>query len=177
MKPTLLGYFPKQRYPPPPWMVEQGISEIASVSLCIAEGPDGWLEQWKHNEWGFFRDPDTAWSVVPQEERSDFRLHAYSLYPAEFWEGEEGRVELPDLGVAPLDAGFQSVGWDVASRSAGQHLECSPLSCNLLAEELEANAFCLFSDLAVARAFALKADDFRCEPGPYFVVEVWRRDM
>lgn len=152
------------------------MTEIGSASLCIAEGPDGWIDAWKHNVWGFFRDPEAAWSVVPQAQRSAFRLYAYSLHPVEFFGGEEHRMEVVEPDVTPLRDGFRSVGWDVVSRSAGQHFECSPLSCNLLIEQVEANAYCLFDDLGDACAFARVVDDLGGEPGPYHVVEVLLRD-
>jgi hypothetical protein len=66
----------------------------------------------------------------------------------------------------------------VVSRSCGSSFECSPLSCNGAAERVEVNEYCLVDD--PAEAFRLAALFSRLEegyePGPYFVVEVWRRE-
>ena len=175
MTPILLGYFPKRVAATPEWMSKRGIAEIGSVSLCIAGGPDGWLERWKHNEWGFFASPAIAWSLVPSEEQEGFRLYAYALHPVEFGDREEKPMGFPPPGVSALGPEYERVGWDVVSRSGGAHFDCSPLSCNLLAEELATNRYCLFSDLARALELARSAHGRRCEPGPYHVVEVWRR--
>lgn len=176
MKPILLGYFPKELVPLPDWMVRIEIKEIGSVSQCLSAGPEGWMEAWQHNEWGYFRDPETAWGLVPTAEQHRYRLHAYALDPSEFGDGEEQSMVVPELDVLALGGEFRCVGWDVVSRSAGQSFECSPLSCNLLAEEFETNAYCLFEDFSDARDLALAAHSLRCEPGPYHIVEVWIRD-
>lgn len=86
-------------------------------------------------------------------------------------------MEIPEIGVTPLDSDFSPVGWDVVSRSTGQTFECSPLSCNLMAMDFPTNRFCLFAEFGSARELALSADNRGCEPGPYHVVEVWRRPV
>ena len=170
---TLLGYFPKERFPPPQYLLDHGVVEVGSVSLCLASGPDGWMEAWEHNEWGYYRDPHTAWSMVPGDRRSDFRLYAFELYPAEFDEGRESALPTPKLDIVPLPSTFRFIGWDAVSRSAGMEFECSPLSCNHMVEEIRVNEHCLV-DFAEARGLALTADESGCEPGPYHVVKVWR---
>ncbi len=158
-------------------MLDRGIQEIGSVSLCIADGPDGWLEAWRHNEWGFFANPETAWARVPRDQYADFRLYAYALYPFEFRDGGGEPMQLDLPHVTPLGPEYVQVGWDAVSRSGGQHFECSPLSCNLVARKVTANRYCLFSDIGAARDFARTAEEDGCEPGPYHVLEVWRRQV
>ena len=143
MEPILVGYFPKHLYPPPPFLSEARVKEIGSVSRCIASGPAGWHDLRKHNEWGCYNDPDTAWSVVPVEHRPDYRLYAYEVYQMEFLEGAAHVLEIPPPEVTPLDEAFQGVGWDAVSRSTGQDFECSPLSCNHMVERFTVNAYCL----------------------------------
>jgi hypothetical protein len=175
MDPVLLGYFPKQLFPSPDRLRARGIEEIASVSLCISEGPEGWHEAWKHNAWGCFANPDVAWSLVPSHQRQDYWLYAYALYPVEYWNGREKPLDVDAPEVMPLGPEYELVGLDVVSRSAGVYFECSPLSCNMLAEEIATNRYCLFSELNDARELARSADDNGCEPGPYHVLEVWRK--
>jgi hypothetical protein len=175
MTPTLVGYFPKHLYPPPPFLSEAGVKEVGSVSRCIAAGPEGWHEDWRHNEWGCFNDPDTAWSLIPPERRPDFRLYGYEVYPVEYSEREAQGLEMRPLEVAPLTAAFSPVGWDAVSVSGGQGFECSPLSCNSMVERFPVNEYCLV-DLPDAHTLAATAERDGCEPGPYLVVKVWRRD-
>jgi len=174
MDPILLGYFPKELFAPPDRLSARGVEEIGSVSLCMAAGPDGWLEAWKHNDWGFFANPEIAWSLVPSDKRGDYWLYAYALYPIEYGEEGDKPMEVDAPEVLPLGQAYDHVGFDVVSRSTSSYFECSPLSCNLLAEEVETNRYCLFSSLDDARELARSADEKGCEPGPYYVFQVWR---
>ena len=176
MDPILVGYFPKHLYPPPPFLSAVGVKEIGSVSRCISAGPADWYEASKHNEWGCFNDPDTAWSMVPPAQHAEYRLYGYEVYPLEFDEGEARNYEVAQAQVAPLGEAFSPVGWDAVSRSAGQDFECSPLSCNSMVERFGVNAYCLV-DLPDAHTLAATAERDGCEPGPYIVVKVWRQDV
>ena len=176
MDPILVGYFPKQLFPPPPYLAEAGVNEIGSVSRCIASGPDGWLDEWKHNQWGCFSDPDAAWSMVPCELRAEYRLYAYEVYPLKFYDGAAHHDEIAVLDVTPRDGSFRAVGWDAVSRSTGQDFECSPLSCNHMVEHFTVNEYCLVG-FHEAQTLAATADRWGCEPGPYVVVNVWLRDV
>jgi hypothetical protein len=184
---VLIGYLPKRivhstesadapRLP--------GVEEICSVSECFSKAPPDWVRCGLHNaETGLFDGPDAAWWVVPEAEREHYRLYGYRLLPALFHEsGMETGHPLPTLNVAPIPHHFTRIGYDAVGRDAGDHHEgviltpsfsCSPLSCNLMAEEQPVNLYCLVDDLestvALARDFA--AGD--SEPGPYCVVEVW----
>lgn len=176
MEPVLVGYFPKQLYPPPPVLLEARVKEIGSVSRCLSAGPPGWADLRTHNEWGCHHDPETAWSAVPRALRTDYRLYAYEVYPMEFVDGVGRALEIPALDVTPLDDTFRAVGWDAVSRSAGQHFECSALSCNQMVEFYGVNEFCLVN-LPDAHTLAATAEREGCEPGPYIVVNVWRHDV
>ena len=59
------GYFPKKATPRPEGYDLPGVIDIASVSNCIADGPEDWIKSWTFNELGFFDDVDTAESLVP----------------------------------------------------------------------------------------------------------------
>ena len=93
----------------------------------------------------------------------------------EFLEGAAHVLEIPTPEVTPLDEAFQGVGWDAVSRSTGQDFECSPLSCNHMVERFTVNAYCLVN-IHDAQTLAATAEREGCEPGPYVVVNVWRRD-
>ena len=177
MKLTLLGYLPKEIVNTPEFRSGWRPTELASVSCCIARPPAGWIDRWQHNDWGFFDDPEVAWSLVPRDDRQAFRLYAYAMYPVQILgQGEEERLELRSPGARPLTDDFRPLGWDAVSRSMADFFECSPLSCNLLADDWSTNAWCLLDRLEDALALARAAEDIGAEPGPYYVFQVWRRD-
>jgi hypothetical protein len=48
------------------------------------------------------------------------------------------------------------------------------LSCNYMAEHLPTNRHCLVDDADTVFRMAAKFEAGGCQPGPYYVVEVWR---
>lgn len=158
----------------PDWLKAAAVDEVCSVSVCVSEDPDGWIDQWRHNEMGAYDTPELAWSVVPGPARSEFDLYAYWVFPLEFVEGQQCSFSLPPLHVRPLPASFERLGYDVVSRSSGHYFECSPLSCNHMAEHVPTNRHCLVDDAETAFQLASEFEASGCEPGPYYVVEVWR---
>ena len=64
------GYFPKKATPRPEGHNLPGVVDIASVSDCIAKGPENWIESWTFNDLGFFDDVDAAESVIPESDQS-----------------------------------------------------------------------------------------------------------
>ena len=184
----LIGYLPKQFteaagdiHAP----AYAGVEEICSVSECIAKPPPDWVEKWAHNtDTWLFDTPGAAWSVVQAAER--YRLYAYRLLPVLFHEsGHEAEHPLPELTAVPIPAGFSFLGYDAVVRHVGTMHSggneapaffCSPLSCNGMAKEYPVNRYCLVDDLDTAIPMARDFATGNCEPGPYCVVEVWRRE-
>ena len=186
---VLIGYLPKcfvaatgeddaPAYP--------GVDEICSVSECIAASPPDWVDLWRHNpDTWLFDSAAAAWSVVPESGRDRYRLYAYRLLPTLFHaSGGETDHPLPELHAVPLPDDFTFLGYDAVVRDLGESTEAyhtpasfsrSPLSCNYMAQEYPVNRYCLVADLDTAVAMARDFADGNCEPGPYCVVEVWRR--
>ena len=187
---VLIGYLPKQftkatgdmhapAYP--------GVEEICSVSECFAKSPPDWVDKWVHNtDTWLFDTPEAAWSVVPASDGERYRLYAYRLLPTLFHEsGEETEHPLPELTAVPIPDGFSRLGYDAVVRDVGKtegelnippSFGCSPLSCNGMAEEYPVNRYCLVDGLDTAVPMARHFATGNCEPGPYCVVEVWRRE-
>ena len=159
----------------PDWLKAAGVDEVCSVSICVSDGPDGWLNQWRHNEMWAYDTPELALSVVPDAARGEFDLYAYQMFPVQFAEGQQQPFVFPPLHVAPMPSSFERLGFDVVSRSGGSNFECSPLSCNHMAEHVAVSRHCLVDDAAVAFQLAAEFEAGGCEPGPYCVVEVWRQ--
>ena len=161
--------------PRPGHLDAPGVREICSVSECMSPGADDWIAAWRHNGLGWFNRVADALSVIPEEQRHEFRVFAYRVHPEVFRSGQRAPLSLPaDVLPEPLPAGFITIGFDSASKSSaeGLSLECSPLSCNGLAAGLTVNEHCLFPtfDAAVAGAERFAAE--QPEPGDYYVVEV-----
>src|SRR3954447_20253937 len=57
------GYFPKKVTPRPEGYDLPGVVEIASISDCIAKGPEDGIKSWKFNGLGFFDEADVARSL------------------------------------------------------------------------------------------------------------------
>jgi hypothetical protein len=169
------GYFARRVKPKPEHLPAPGVREICSVSECISPGADNWIASWRHNSLGWFNSIGEAEKVVPEPERGNYRLFAYRIHPELFRGRHRVPLELPDdVRPEPLPAGFATIGYDCASRSAAATLsfECSPLSCNGLASEMPVNVHCLFPTLALAIAGAERFAAEQPEPGDYYVVEV-----
>src|SRR4029079_14030916 len=97
------------------------------------------------------------------------------MFPVEFDDGRQQPFEIPSVRAQPLTPTFERLGYDVVSRSAGSGCECSPLSCNNMAEHVAVNPHCLVDDVEVAFRLAAEFEASGCEPGPYHVVEGWRQ--
>ena len=172
------GFFVKRIEPKPEYLQAAGVREICSVSNCISAGPEDWISFWLHNDLGWFNRIADALRVIPTGHEAEYRLFAYRVYPEVFT--GEGRVSLKlaeDVEPEPIGADFTSLGFDSASSSMPSILgfECSPLSCNAMAEEISANEYCLFATLEEALAGAERFAAEQPEPGDYWVIEVLER--
>jgi hypothetical protein len=169
------GFFPKIIVMRPDWLKNPDIVEICSVSHCISEAPPHWIDPWIHNDFGWFNRIDDAMSVVPAGQAAEYRLFAYRLYPEVFRGGAALPFVRPNgVDPEPIPQTFRSLGFDSVSKSMETILgfECSPLSCNSMADEIAANAVCLFPTLEAALAGADRFSRDQPEPGDYYVVEV-----
>jgi hypothetical protein len=169
------GFFAKRIAPKPESLNAQGVREICSVSECISSGPEKWIELWLHNDLGWFNRIADAVRAIPPGEKSHYRLFAYRLYPEVFTKSGRVPFEIPEsVQPDPIPGEFRRLGFDSANKSMGSvlGLECSPLSCNGMADELTVNEFCLFAELSDAIAGAERFAAEQPEPGDYYVVEV-----
>jgi hypothetical protein len=169
------GYFAKAIALAQDGLNVQGVREVCSVSHCISAPAAKWFATWRHNDCGWFNRIEGAWAVVPVRERARYRMFAYRLVPTGWRKGQQLPPWVPeDVHPEPPPDTFVSLGFDAVSKSAdsSQGFEHSPLSCNGMVGEFQANEFCLFATVeaatAAARAFSVEEP----EPGDYFVVEV-----
>ncbi|HKR62927.1 MAG TPA: hypothetical protein VJZ00_04280 [Thermoanaerobaculia bacterium] len=173
MEPLLLGYMAK-RITPRPAGFPAPVDEICSVSGCIAQEPEGWIDEWKHNDFFLYDSAQLAESVVPKRHRDRFRVYAYRAAPI-YYDPDGGRhlFELPEIHPEPIPSSFEFLGYDVVSRGESVTFECSPLSCSTLATEIHVNQRCLLDSYVEALEVAKRCAEEQPEPGNYFIVEVW----
>ena len=114
-----------------------------------------------------------AWSILPRGGQG-FELFAYRLLPIRYSKEGEVAFEIAAPNVEPLPPGFVTLGFDVANKPFSPFFECSPLSCNRMADEVLVNQFCLLPALNDAIAFARRCAMEEPEPGPFYVSEILR---
>ena len=178
IEPTLIGYFARPTMKKADWPNSNRVEEIASASTCMSGCDWDWINEWRHNDLWVFDSPDLAMGVVPEDKRASCDLYAYRMFPIRYVEGRAEEFIIPPVEPIPLDASFEMLGFDIVSRYCGNCFECSPLSCNGLAEVVPTNRYCLLERLedALCLAPTWEADGkTRPEPGPYYIVEIWRR--
>ena len=155
------------------------MADICSVSYCISKPFCDYIGHWKHNGYWFFDSPALIRGIASAEsvDLSAHRLFFYQVYELQFdeerraWQPFEvdpaftTRVEVPPRK--------QLLGFDVVSFDAQTAPECSPLSCNNLAESIAVNPHCLLPSLESARQLLESGAFDNSEPGPFRVFGVY----
>lgn len=179
IEPVLIGYFAKPTIKRVDWPKAESVEEICSVSNCMSGGDWDWINEWLHNEMWVFDSPELASKVVPDSKRPKCDLYAYRMFPGRYVMGKQQLFVIPALRAQPLDDSFEKLGYDLVSRETEADFGHSPLSCNGLADEVPTNRHCLLCSaeeaFALAPTMEIPGQPMRGEPGPYHIVEVWRK--
>ena len=169
LNPVFLGYLPRNTAKRSDWLQNDKVAEICSASTCISTRLEGTITT-KLNQWGLYDSEDF-------QGISDLDIFAFNLLPVRFDRLRQIPMELSARKQDLLDYTF--LGFDIVTLSESSQIACSPLSCNGGAEFFEANQFCLidrFEDAwRVCATIASESALNRWEPGPYFLVEVFRK--
>jgi hypothetical protein len=172
-----VGYMAKRVFKRPEGLKAAHITEICSVSSCMSEDFTDYSKYWKHNGYWFFDSPEIIQSVARENsiELAGTTLFYYQVYEKEFdgekWQAFAPEPSFPTNVIVPSQK--QLEGFDVVTFWARSLPECSPLSCNSLAEELPTNKHCLFATFEEAETH-LNNGTFRdSEPGPYRIFSVY----
>jgi len=171
--PIFVGFFPKRTQPAPKEFKSGTIQEIASVAECISPAPKGWIQHWKHNPLGFFDTQTLAMQVI-EDDLEEYDLYAYKVFPVRCKYRETEPIPITNSpGDVPDDYHF--LGYDIVTKSRADFFECSPLSCNYLANDYEVNQFCLIDELeAASQVLADICKSGNAEPGPYYLFAIYR---
>jgi hypothetical protein len=174
------GYMAKRVSTRPGWLMAPHVADVYSVSGCQSENFGDYINRWKHNGYWLFDSPEIIQTVAKE---MGIDLQATSLFYYEVYEKQLDKGEWQSFG--PESAFVTKVlppptkrleGFDVVTFWAKTSPECSPLSCNSMAEELRTNQHCLFESFAEAEA-ALNSGAFKdAEPGPYRIFAVYSVD-
>ena len=177
-----VGYMAKKVVSRPDYINVDHVTDIYSVSGCISEDFADYIIYWKHNGYWFFDSADTIESVSTTEgiDLGDNTLFYYEVYEKQYnedeknWKSFEPENSFETHVVEPTNKYLE--GYDVVSFSGQTSAECSPLSCNHLAQEIQVNEHCLFKTFEEARSHLEKGDFKACEPGPYRIFAVYTVD-
>jgi hypothetical protein len=165
----------------PEWLKAAHVVDIHSVSGCFGGYfLSDYIPLWKHNGWWLFDSPKIIRSMAAENAigLQGMSLFYYEAHEMEFT-GEAWRLFSPEPSI-PVNIVQPSQkrleGFDVVSFSGGSSPECSPLSCNGLAEELPTNSHCLFNSFSEAETSLSTGKFVKCEPGPYRIFAVYSVD-
>lgn len=157
-----------------------GVVDIYSVSHCISEDFADFIKYWKHNGYWLFDSPEVIRSLA-RDESLDLQgtsLFYYEAYEQEFngenWLAYSPEASFPTNVIVPSRK--QLEGFDVVTFYVRTSPECSPLSCNSMAEELRTNPHCLLATFEEAEAHLQNGAFKNSEPGPYRIFAVYSVD-
>ena len=186
MSPPLvfLGYLPRRLAPRPDWLACPNVEFVASVSECISRTPPDRIDHWKHNYVGFYDTEALARAIIPEDKSIEYTIFAHSALPVAFHEGHPidwNPWTNAETTPPELDAEFnEHLGFDIVGYTNGGFFECSPLSCNGIANNIGVNRFCLVDDVQQAMDLAkdFSRAESRVEPAwAYVVVDVRKRSI
>jgi hypothetical protein len=171
------GYMAKRVVARPAWIPADHVSSIYSVSGCVSNNFTDYINFWKHNGYWLFDSPQTIIEIARENgiDLAETVLFFYEVHELQFDSGEWMRFE-PESSFGtnvsvPEDKVLE--GYDVVTFAVQTSPECSPLSCNALAAEVETNSRCLLQSFEHARML-LEAGTFNdSEPGPYRIFAVY----
>ena len=171
------GYLAKRVAAKPDYLLAPQVADVYSMSGCISEIFHDYVDHWKHNGFWLFDTPEVIASIAAKDsiDLEGTALFYYEVYENEF-DGQVWRPYGPDPSfktavIVPAERHLE--GFDVVTFSCGNIPECSPLSCNHLAQELSTNSHCLFQSFSEAESNLTSGFFNNSEPGPYRIFSVY----
>ena len=163
----------------PDWLKANQVDDILSVSGCVSEDFADWINYWKHNGYWFFDSPEVIVKVAEENglNLDSTRWFYYEAYEKEYdedgdsWSNFAPEDSFTTSIVPPSDHNL--VGFDIVTFSCGNSAECSPLSCNHIAEHMRTNHHCLLDSFDEAMRFVDDKSFLDGEPGPFRILSVY----
>ena len=174
-----VGYMAKHLSIRPEWIKAEHVADIYSVSGCVSKNFADYVNFWKHNGYRFFDSPQIIQQLGQQNsiDLMGTKLFFYEVHDLEFddvenlWTSFKPERSFTTRVVLPAEKALE--GYDVVTFSASTSAECSPLSCNALASEVETNRHCLLAGFEQTRQLLEAAKFKNTEPGPYRIFAVY----
>jgi hypothetical protein len=178
-----MGYMAKRIPQRPEWLKAPTVIDVYSVSSCVNDDFADYGNFWKHNGWWFFDSPEAIQKLS--------RDHSIELHGTQLFYYEAFELEFDEEGWRPFsasDANWKGTdgileptskrldGYDVVTFLYSPGPECSPLSCNSLAETVQTNSHCLFDSLEEAQVAVNSGQFTECEPGALRIFAVFSVD-
>lgn len=176
---TPAGFIAKQIHSSPDWLKADAVADIYSVSNCVSAAFCDYIPHWKHNGYWLFDSPALIRDIAAAEklDLSGQKFFYYEVYEQQFddkrrvWEPFSAETSFPTDVQVPTEKKLE--GFDVVSFYALSAPECSPLSCNHMAESIPVNEHCLLATFAQAKQLIETGAFNDCEPGPYRIFAVY----
>ena len=173
------GYIAKTVVSRPDWLKANGVEDIYSVSGCISKDFANSINFWKHNGYCLFDSPTVIEQVASEQsiDITETTMFYYEVYEQELddakdrWCPYEGERSLPTNIRSPEKKIL--AGFDVVHSLMRNSPECSPLSCNSLANDIQTNAHCLLPDFETAKRLVERGRFNDSEPSPYRIFAVY----
>ncbi len=171
------GYMYK-KVVPAPHGVRSPSPDVYSVSGCISKCFADYIPYWRHNGYWLFDSPRII-RALANENAID--LSGLTLFYYEVFEQQYEAASHRWLPFAPEPSFSTNVhqppetqleGYDVVTFSAQTSPECSPLSCNSLADSVPVNSHCLFESFEEAKQSIEQGIFDDAEPGPFRIFAV-----
>lgn len=174
-----VGYMAKHVAGRPDWLKANRVADIYSVSNCMSNEFADYIDYWKHNGFWFFDSPEVIREIAKENslDLTNTSLFYYEVHELEYDEKERSwKPFAPETSfktqiVEPKTK--QLEGYDVVTFYVHTSPECSPLSCNSLASEVETNEHCLLPSFEKAKQLLEEGRFENTEPGPYRIFAVY----
>ena len=175
---TPAGYIAKKIHTSTDWLNNSAVEDIWSVSNCMSQVFCDYIPHWQHNGYWLFDTPDAIRRLAAEEriDLSGHRMFYYEVFAKQYnedtntWEVFGPEPSLKTRVQVPATKTLE--GFDVVSFSTASAPECSPLSCNRLANSIAVNRHCLLDSFDKAQQLILNGTLEHSEPGPYRIFAV-----
>ena len=173
------GHIAKRVVRKPAWLKANDVEDIYSVSGCMSKDFADYITFWKHNGYWLFDSPELIEQLAREHsiDLAGTTMFYYEIYKQEFedakgqwcpYEGERSfttNIRMPEKKIL--------AGFDVVNSVTRNSPECSPLSCNSLAKEIQTNSHCLLPDFETEKRLVETGRFKNSEPGPYRIFAVY----
>ncbi|WP_205630036.1 hypothetical protein [Curvibacter sp. PAE-UM] len=163
----------------PDWIKAPNVGDIYSLSGCVSKDFADYINFWRHNGYWLFDSPRIIEEIALA---NSIPLDGLSLF---YYEAHEEQYDADDCVWTPFapEQSFETnieipqsktlQGFDVTTFLVQTSPECSPLSCNSLAEGVATNEHCLLATFDEAQELVEKGVFTDAEPGPYRIIAVY----